>query len=240
MAVENSTSPASRLPWPSPASSTTSSVESSGLQRERRAKRKRSELHPHNHPSEDHKAALSLLLLAGGSATAGYVLLPSLPALPADLEHKCSVCGKVFPSHQALGGHKTSHGRKARATSTETDDRLSDGSAVAGTGRVHRCSICLKAYPTGQALGGHKRRHYEGIIGGASRAAGSSTPPVTSVAYRGFDLNLPPPPEITFKIGGRCGSLEEDGGFLTALPFKKRFSVTPPPARSASDGQRRI
>ncbi|KAG8368480.1 hypothetical protein BUALT_Bualt15G0049800 [Buddleja alternifolia] len=78
--------------------------------------------------------------------------------------HPCNVCGKTFPSYQALGGHKTTHREKPSTATAATSDEIIKTSATAAVsgGRVHECSICHKTFPTGQALGGHKRKHYEG------------------------------------------------------------------------------
>ncbi|XP_047978711.1 zinc finger protein AZF2-like [Salvia hispanica] len=97
--------------------------------------------------SQDEYLAFCLVMLAhGGAAPSSY---------------KCSVCGRAFPSYQALGGHKASHRAKAPAEEINS-------SALSPSGRRHECSVCHKIFPSGQALGGHKRRHYEGVIGGSA------------------------------------------------------------------------
>ncbi|KAL0376052.1 UNVERIFIED_CONTAM: Zinc finger protein AZF2 [Sesamum calycinum] len=128
--------------------------------------------------------------------------------------YKCFVCDKVFPSYQALGGHKTSHrSKQPKATATAT---IETSKYTAGTnysiGQPHECSICHKTFPTGQALGGHKRKHYEGVIGRSAGAksgvnstdCGSSLGGANSISHgggdghhatpmrRNLDLNLPP------------------------------------------------
>lgn len=130
---------------------------------------------------QEESLALCLLMLARGN---DRWQPSSSPPPPPKLSYKCSVCGKAFLSHQALGGHKSSH---RRPTGLE-DVRLfssfgGSGSAPEG-GRAHQCSICFRSFPTGQALGGHKRCHYwEG-------------PSSSGVSVRDFDLNLPPLPEF--------------------------------------------
>jgi hypothetical protein len=57
----------------------------------------------------------------------------------------CKTCGRVFPSFQALGGHRASH-KKPRL----------DGDLKP---KLHTCSICGLEFAIGQALGGHMRRH---------------------------------------------------------------------------------
>ncbi|XBI73204.1 hypothetical protein VPH35_066996 [Triticum aestivum] len=67
-------------------------------------KRRRPRRQRQRAPSEEEHLALSLLMLARGHRDRH--LLPS--SSPAQ-EHRCSVCGKGFPSYQALGGHKRCH-----------------------------------------------------------------------------------------------------------------------------------
>ncbi|VVA93841.1 unnamed protein product [Arabis nemorensis] len=100
-------------------------------------------------------------------------------------DYKCSVCGKSFPSYQALGGHKTSHRKPVSNDEHPNNDNgsvtnngnISNG-LVGQSGKTHKCSICFKSFPSGQALGGHKRCHYDGGNGNGSN-------------NHGFDLNLP-------------------------------------------------
>ncbi|KAL6501523.1 ZINC FINGER protein [Orobanche gracilis] len=129
-------------------------------------------------------------------------------AAAAANSYGCSVCGKAFPSYQALGGHKASHRvRPTTATATASYDGNSttDSSYVSAlnpSSRLHECSICRKAFPTGQALGGHKRRHYEGVIGGGAAkirtttSSNAASDQMTVAVPRNIDLNLPPSPEL--------------------------------------------
>jgi hypothetical protein len=110
--------------------------------------------------------------------------------------YECSVCGKVYASYQALGGHKTSHRKPptppAQAASAGGDE--ASGGAVAEA-KVHRCTLCDRTFPSGQALGGHKRLHYEGGaaaaegLGGKDREAAKAK---AAALLRDFDLNLLP------------------------------------------------
>ncbi|KAF3590429.1 hypothetical protein DY000_02026395 [Brassica cretica] len=130
----------------------------------KRTKRHRSvdQSHP---PSEEEYLAICLLMLARGSSSTNDA---------SDHHHrdyKCSVCGKSFPSYQALGGHKTSHRKPVN------NGNISNG-LIGQSGKTHKCSICFKSFPSGQALGGHKRCHYDGGNGNGSN-------------NHGFDLNLP-------------------------------------------------
>ncbi|KAM0856476.1 hypothetical protein ACQ4PT_049089 [Festuca glaucescens] len=53
----------------------------------------------------------------------------------------CKTCGRVFPSFQALGGHRASH-KKPRLDGDDLKPKL------------HGCSICGLEFAIGQALGG--------------------------------------------------------------------------------------
>jgi len=196
----------------------------------RRREQQQQQLLPRE-PTEEEYLALCLLMLARGRRD---VVAPAPPP------HACSVCGKAFPSYQALGGHKASHRTKPPpavvTTSTSAGagadqqqhaapapSSSSAGSAGAGEGKAaaHECNVCGKAFPTGQALGGHKRCHYDGTIGSAAAPARSSR--VTSApAAGGFDLNLPALPDIP----ERCGAVPEEEEVLIPLAFKKpRFMI---------------
>ncbi|XP_066344247.1 uncharacterized protein [Miscanthus floridulus] len=45
-----------------------------------------------------------------------------IPSPASDKKHTCQTCGKSFPTHQALGGHMTSHVKGAKTTSARHDD----------------------------------------------------------------------------------------------------------------------
>ncbi|KAM1998467.1 hypothetical protein ACFX1R_006845 [Malus domestica] len=99
--------------------------------------------------------------------------------LEGRLRYKCNLCVKCFPSHQALGGHMSSHNKlKGIAVAHPSmEDQSAPADVSAGEDRVHddeaervaldhqqhhQCKICNKTFPTGQALGGHKRSHWNG------------------------------------------------------------------------------
>ncbi|XP_062209339.1 zinc finger protein 1-like [Phragmites australis] len=154
------------------------------------AKRKRSSRHPRA-PTEEEHLALCLLMLARGHRDV------RAPAPATAQEHRCSVCGKAFPSHQALGGHKSSHRTRPQAAPTAATAgeepapaqaaSLVSSTAASGGDKVHECSVCKKTFPTGQALGGHKRCHYEST---------NATTAASNPAGRGFDLNIPALPDM--------------------------------------------
>ncbi|PWZ40228.1 Zinc finger protein ZAT4 [Zea mays] len=94
--------------------------------------------------------------------------------------YKCSVCGKVFASYQALGGHKTRH-RKPPAAAAPSDEASTSGTAHE---KLHQCSLCPRTFSSGQALGGHMTRHRK---------------PPPPVVVLDFDLNMPAeaaPPDV--------------------------------------------
>ncbi|KAL3651686.1 hypothetical protein CASFOL_004688 [Castilleja foliolosa] len=195
MALENSNS----TPAPPRIKSTSRRVDDAGFIWQRNSKRYCKRVPDDD--ADEFAAASCLVSLSrcGGAATTTAGL------------HKCGVCGKTFPSYQALGGHKTSHRKKPPTASALN---FSDKSNCVS---VHKCTICHENFPTGQALGGHKRKHYQGVIIGRKGGAGSSgvncsedgsaasgvTVTSTAVSHsqddvmapisRNFDLNLPPP-----------------------------------------------
>ncbi|KAK4405167.1 Zinc finger protein AZF2 [Sesamum angolense] len=172
---------------------------------------------------EEYIAGCLVMLARSGGDTSPSNDLTTSPA--TDDSHNCYKCivwDKVFPSYQALGGHKTSHRSKPpKATATATIETSPAAGTNYSSGQPHECSICHKTFPTGQALGGHKRKHYEGVVGGRSAGAksgvnstdcGSSLSGATSISHgdgdghhvtpmrRNLDLNLPPPPELDLSL----------------------------------------
>ncbi|KAF8668611.1 hypothetical protein HU200_051785 [Digitaria exilis] len=190
--------------------------------------------------------AHSLLMLSRGvrgehedSAAAAVASNPkstAAAAAKASQGYECSVCGKVYASYQALGGHKTSHRKPPTpprdrtpqtASATAGDDPAAPGAAsAAAEEKVHQCSLCLRTFPSGQALGGHKRLHYEGGAAGADgvKDAAAKTTTKASAAQqassvlRDFDLNLPAAAAAATAV-----AVEETEG---ALPEAKRARMT--------------
>jgi hypothetical protein len=188
--------------------------------------------------TQDDYVQLCLMALAtaasgGGSQAAEGQWLQVRPlsvAAPAacELRYRCSVCGKAFPSHQALGGHKASHRKRTAApvlplhVSASSADETTDSSTTSGGGR-HRCSVCHRSFATGQALGGHKRCHYwDGLS--VSITASESTATGSGSCARDFDLNLTPVPERATAGMRRWGEEEE---VQSPLPIKKRRLSVP-------------
>ncbi|KAL5198258.1 hypothetical protein ABZP36_001770 [Zizania latifolia] len=144
--------------------------------------------------SEEYLAASSLLMLANGvwveaEDVGGFGGVKGVSAAePAAAKYECSVCGKVYGSYQALGGHKTSH-RKPTQPLAAAGDEAPSGSI--GEAKVHRCSLCFRTFPSGQALGGHKRLHYEGGAVKDKQAVKTKAAVAATAVLKYFDLNLP-------------------------------------------------
>uniref|UniRef100_A0A8R7PC72 C2H2-type domain-containing protein n=1 Tax=Triticum urartu TaxID=4572 RepID=A0A8R7PC72_TRIUA len=165
--------------------------------------------------SEEEYLALSLLMLSRGVRgeveDGGFGGVKGVGAAPTKAQgYECSVCGKVYASYQALGGHKTSHRKPPTppaASASAGGDEASGGAPVEA--KVHQCSLCHRTFPSGQALGGHKRLHYEGGAAGDGTGKDKEAAKAKAKAaalLRDFDLNLPasgvagdeaesPPPE---------------------------------------------
>ncbi|AQL06169.1 zinc finger protein 36 [Zea mays] len=134
------------------------------------------------------------------------------------LRFRCAVCGKAFPSYQALGGHKSSHRKpptaeqQAVVSAADSEDETTTSSG----GGPHRCTICRRGFATGQALGGHKRCHYwDGASASVSLSASGTGS--SGVTLRNFDLNLIP---VAENAGMKRWVEEEE--VQSPLPIKKR------------------
>ncbi|KAK6939712.1 hypothetical protein RJ641_029243 [Dillenia turbinata] len=200
------------------------------------AKRKRSK-RPRfdSQPTEEEYLALCLIMLARGRTNANLERTPQPPSQSSLTETlkvtscKCSVCDKVFPSYQALGGHKASHRKLSSAGgedhSTASSNTTATATAVSSGGRTHECSICHKSFPSGQALGGHKRCHYEGGSRGNSGITSSEGAGSTLSHQRDFDLSLAAFPESRsgFKVdvGKKLPVFGGEEEVESPLPFKK-------------------
>ncbi|GJS61332.1 zinc finger C2H2-type/integrase DNA-binding domain-containing protein [Tanacetum coccineum] len=92
-----------------------------------------------------------------------------------EYKFRCTTCNKCFSSHQALGGHRSSHNKAANKIISDdhfVGENVAKEAEFAGdvisissnstVSHVHQCKICDKVFPTGQALGGHKRCHWTG------------------------------------------------------------------------------
>ncbi|KAK6138272.1 hypothetical protein DH2020_027963 [Rehmannia glutinosa] len=106
----------------------------------------------------------------------------------------CSTCKKCFPTHQALGGHRSSHNKfKIHIVNAIDDDNFQANKKPKKTeivkqgdenGNLHVCKICNKSFASGKALGGHKRCH--------NINADNNKEEEEEKVFRGFDLNKMP------------------------------------------------
>ncbi|GJN36291.1 hypothetical protein PR202_gb25138 [Eleusine coracana subsp. coracana] len=121
--------------------------------------------------------ARMLVLMSHGHVDHQQPLLPLRPMMPLppiaagrvverapERVFVCKTCNRVFPSFQALGGHRASH-KKPRLDGEGGDLSLAKP-------KLHGCSICGLEFAIGQALGGHMRRH---------RAMTGGMPPATTI-----------------------------------------------------------
>nr|GEU93305.1 hypothetical protein [Tanacetum cinerariifolium] len=81
-----------------------------------------------------------------------------------EFKFKCTTCNKCFSSHQALGGHRSSHNKAAKKIISDdhfVGENVAKEVEFAGdvisisnstVSQVHKCKICDKVFPTGQAL----------------------------------------------------------------------------------------
>ncbi|KAL7082594.1 hypothetical protein ACP275_14G109300 [Erythranthe tilingii] len=141
--------------------------------------------------------------------------------------YTCNICGKGFPSYQALGGHKTGHTKLSTATATAaaaaavSNKRKTSTAAVeegrhnpTNGARLHTCATCGESFPSGQALGGHKRRHYRG--GGGRRSGGSASEVDGGGGTSG----------VTSSLGDGASSLSAG---VAAAPVRWNFDMNFPP-----------
>ncbi|CAM0957861.1 unnamed protein product [Alopecurus aequalis] len=161
---------------------------------------------------EEEEMARVLLLVSREQAMQMVMPMPAPVSVRSDRVPErafvCKTCGRVFPSFQALGGHRASH-KKPRL----------DGDIKP---KLHNCSICGLEFAIGQALGGHMRRHRAMATAGGGRmptleainehGAGSNDVAVGGGIKLGLwlDLNLPPCGDdscmdVDADVGGECG-----------------------------------
>ncbi|CAK9148928.1 unnamed protein product [Ilex paraguariensis] len=126
------------------------------------------------------------------------------------VQFRCSTCDKSFPSHQALGGHRSSHNKIRVQNQNAIEESSSAAAEVENPGNPisqqykireselaacsHQCQICNRTFPTGQALGGHKRCHWNGTRMEAPSSQDEASQ-IMEPKVLDFDLNEMPPME---------------------------------------------
>ncbi|CAA6667405.1 unnamed protein product [Spirodela intermedia] len=178
-------------------------------------------------PTEEEYLALCLVMLARGGPAERAAPTLTLPATsPEKLPHKCNVCGKAFPSYQALGATRPATGSSSPAPTTASRRRVPPPPprrAPPPRWRLRRAAGgCTSPR-------GHKRLHYDGGAA-AHNAAAVSSSSGTSSTLRNFDLNLPAMPEFLADGAAaalrRCVAADEDE-VQSPLAFKKPRLLIP-------------
>uniref|UniRef100_A0A0D9WC10 C2H2-type domain-containing protein n=1 Tax=Leersia perrieri TaxID=77586 RepID=A0A0D9WC10_9ORYZ len=173
---------------------------------------------------DDGEMARVLMLMSTSPAAAQQrspAVIAGGNAAPAERAFVCKTCNRVFPSFQALGGHRASHKKP----------RLDGDGDLSGDGKpkLHGCSICGLEFAIGQALGGHMRRH-RAITGGMPRAIVVDKKPdvvgdVGDIKRGGLwlDLNYPPCDDVAaagdVDDDGECGHINGGGAGITFHQF---------------------
>ncbi|KAF3780638.1 Zinc finger protein [Nymphaea thermarum] len=130
-------------------------------------------------PEED--VAISLMLLSRDLRPQldSSLAASSSQASKRRRKFQCGTCRKIFPSYQALGGHRAGHKKSKGSCAPPGLDGLPE---LSGDGKIHECPVCFRVFGSGQALGGHKRTHL---------LAGGDGIPVNEREDSMLDLNLP-------------------------------------------------
>ncbi|KAK9275432.1 hypothetical protein L1049_022697 [Liquidambar formosana] len=135
-------------------------------------------------------------------------------------KYKCETCRKVFPTYQALGGHRASHKKTRSCFQDESESRNAANIAVIGSKKkIHECPFCYKVFGSGQALGGHKRSHLLVSSTTTTIAAAAAVAAATNIGKFGeslIDLNLPAPMEDE-AVSQLEGSAVSDAEFINPI-----------------------
>ncbi|XP_076887952.1 uncharacterized protein LOC143538232 [Bidens hawaiensis] len=174
-------------------------------------------------PNNKIKKRKRMKLMMELEPTSGVIPLPPIPepqqqqqqqpVVGSECKYKCTTCNKCFTTHQALGGHRSSHNKPK----FESDHKTLILMNVSGENNnlekeVHQCKTCDKVFATGQALGGHQRCHWSG-----TSVVQAQSSQVTSAGEGGsqtgserkvfeFDLNEVPPVMMEEDEGGINGN----------------------------------
>ncbi|KAK4768776.1 hypothetical protein SAY86_026926 [Trapa natans] len=160
--------------------------------------------------------------------------------------YQCQTCDKVFPSFQALGGHRANHKKSKMGTqllprpspvsAMDYEDALplplmrikrnSCDSTSKQLPKLHECLICGAEFSSGQALGGHMRRHRAlmtdpapaPLTPKAPESEKSLQPRSKSPLSLQLDLNLPAPEDDGLPINSRDQERRERSSHVFSFP----------------------
>lgn len=128
--------------------------------------------------------------------------------LPHD-KYRCNTCDKSFPTHQALGGHRSSHNKfniilhnsvAMGETKDDNNERGMSSNLVEGT--QNQCMIFNKNFSTSdQALEGHKRSYGSGLVEAPSSQAPSPGEETSHMCERVLDFDLNEVPQSEDEAG---------------------------------------
>ncbi|KMZ66010.1 Zinc finger protein [Zostera marina] len=101
----------------------------------------------------------------------------------------CKSCNRLFPSFQALGGHRSGHHRG----NLNNFKPVHMGCVrMMKRRKAHICAECGLEFPVGQALGGHMRMHRKKKMSKDVSCNNESKDPGRRSELH-FDLNVSPP-----------------------------------------------
>ena len=137
-----------------------------------------------------HRVKLQQPLVDNANAEAGGQTRPRMA--PSGKIHKCSICHVVFPTGQALGGHKRRHYEGVLSGNKRSHDEVIAGDK--SSPNHESVETKTSSGPMQSIVGDHKRSHDEVIAGDKSSPNHESD--VTKNPGRSFvglfDLNEPP------------------------------------------------
>ncbi|GAB2279779.1 hypothetical protein Dimus_014418 [Dionaea muscipula] len=141
--------------------------------------------------------------------------------------HECDKCGRSFDSHQALGGHKSSHYIKPKQSNSESGL----GSAKMVTSltmmrgiRKHQCKRCGMSFEKGQSLGGHMRKHW-------INPPATPAPAAASASADNYNINTSSTAHVDHTAAATANSAS---GSTTGFAASANSTTTTPSAASDS------
>ncbi|XP_042509790.1 zinc finger protein ZAT1-like [Macadamia integrifolia] len=110
-------------------------------------------------PSSDKETAHSLLMLSSSSSSTivsnGTTVEDDRRRLRRRREKKCDICGRIFSSFQALGGHRAGHMKRVWSSYGNGGGDYEE--TLPRQVKEYECTYCSAIYPSGAALGGHMK-----------------------------------------------------------------------------------